>query len=128
MQDSSSQFHQRYMRTFFVPIFQQSQNVTRKMTFVRKIRTYTVDEIDTWMSMEYLFMSLYLSVCLSFLLFYFSIIWLSLCFWSLHQPSVLLCGKKSEKPHDLKEEVNYSTAKKLSDYLTEIKRSFMILH
>jgi len=45
---SCSQFHQRYTRTFFVRIFQQSQNVTRKMTFVRKICTYNVDEIDTW--------------------------------------------------------------------------------
>ncbi len=32
---------------FFVQIFQQSQNVTRKTTFVRKICTYYVDEIDT---------------------------------------------------------------------------------
>jgi len=37
------------MRAFFVQIFQQSQNETRKMTFVRKIRTYNVDEIDTYM-------------------------------------------------------------------------------
>ncbi len=42
-----SQFHQRYTRMFFVQIFQQSQNVTRKMMFVQKIRTYNVDEIDT---------------------------------------------------------------------------------
>jgi len=47
MRATCSQFHQRYMRAFFVPIFQQSQNVTRKMTFVRKIRAYNVDEIDT---------------------------------------------------------------------------------
>jgi len=32
----------------FVQIFQQSQKVTRKTTFVQKIRTYNVDEIDTW--------------------------------------------------------------------------------
>jgi len=43
-----SQFHQRYTRAFFVRIFQQSQNVTRKMTFVQNIRTYNVDEIDTY--------------------------------------------------------------------------------
>jgi uncharacterized membrane protein len=42
-----SQFHQRYTRVFFVQIFQQSQNVTRKTTFVQKIRTYNVDVIDT---------------------------------------------------------------------------------
>jgi len=41
------QFHQRYTRAFFVQIFQQSQNITRKMTFVQKIRTYNVDGIDT---------------------------------------------------------------------------------
>ncbi len=43
-----SQFHQRYTRAFFVQIFQQSQNVTRKTTFIRNICTYNVDEIDTW--------------------------------------------------------------------------------
>jgi hypothetical protein len=48
---SCSQFHQRYTRAFFVRIFQQCQNVTRKMTFVRKIRTYSVDEIDTCMAL-----------------------------------------------------------------------------
>jgi hypothetical protein len=32
---------------FFVRIFQQSQNVTRKTTLVQNIRTYNVDEIDT---------------------------------------------------------------------------------
>jgi len=31
----------------FVRIFQQNQNVTRKMTFVRNICTYNVDEINT---------------------------------------------------------------------------------
>ncbi len=36
------QFHQR----FYVQIFWQSQNVTRKMTFVRKICAFNVDEID----------------------------------------------------------------------------------
>jgi len=41
------QFHQRKTGEFFVRIFWQSQNVTRKMTFVRKIRTFNVDEIDT---------------------------------------------------------------------------------
>ncbi len=40
-----SQFHQRFKRAFFVLIFQQSQNVTRKTTFVRKIRTYNVEKI-----------------------------------------------------------------------------------
>jgi len=45
-----SQFHQRYTRVFFVQIFQQSQNVTIKTTFVQKICTYNVDEIDTWRS------------------------------------------------------------------------------
>jgi len=43
-----SQFHQCYTSAFFVQIFQQSQNVTRKTMFVRKICTYNVDEIDTW--------------------------------------------------------------------------------
>jgi hypothetical protein len=43
-----SQFHQHYTRAFFVQIFQQSQYITRKTTFVRKICTYSVDEIDTW--------------------------------------------------------------------------------
>ena len=28
--------------------FVQSQNVTRKKTFVRKMRVFNVDEIDTW--------------------------------------------------------------------------------
>ncbi len=42
-----SQFHQRYTRAFFVRIFQQSQNVTSKTTFVRNICTYNFDEIDT---------------------------------------------------------------------------------
>ncbi len=42
-----SQFHQQYRRAFFEQIFQQSQNVTRKMTFVGKNRMYNVDEIDT---------------------------------------------------------------------------------
>ncbi len=43
-----SQFHQPCTRAFFGRIFQQSQNVTRKTTFVQKICTYNVDEIDTW--------------------------------------------------------------------------------
>jgi hypothetical protein len=51
--DSSSQFHQRYMRAFFVRIFQQSQIVTRKTTFVRNICTYNVDEIDTRTPVHY---------------------------------------------------------------------------
>jgi len=42
------------MRAFFVQIFQQSQNVTRKMTFVQKIPTYNVDEIDTWTEIIFL--------------------------------------------------------------------------
>jgi len=46
--DSGRKFHQPYMRAFFVRIFQQSQNVTRKTTFVQKIRTYNVDEIEIW--------------------------------------------------------------------------------
>ncbi len=45
---SCSQFHQHYTREFFVWIFQQSQNITRKTTCVQKIRMYNVDEIDTW--------------------------------------------------------------------------------
>jgi len=45
--DTCRQFHQRKTREFFVQIFWKSQNVTRKMTFVRKIRTFNVDEIDT---------------------------------------------------------------------------------
>ncbi len=44
---SYSQFHQRYTCAFFVRIFQQSQNVTRKMMFLRNICTHNVDEIDT---------------------------------------------------------------------------------
>jgi len=43
---TSSQFHQRYTRAFFVRIFQQSQNVTRKTRFVQKIVRKNVDEID----------------------------------------------------------------------------------
>ncbi len=45
---SCSQFHQHYTPAFFVRIFQQSQNVNRKTMFVRNIRTYNADEIDTW--------------------------------------------------------------------------------
>ncbi len=37
-----------HRRAFFVRFFWQSQKITRKITFVRKIRTYNVDEIDTW--------------------------------------------------------------------------------
>jgi len=47
-----SQFHQRYTHAFFVQIFQQSQNVTRKMTFVQNFCTYNVDEIDTFSSFD----------------------------------------------------------------------------
>jgi len=44
---SRGQFHQRFLRAFFVRKFVQSQNVTRKKTFVRKIRAFNVDEIDS---------------------------------------------------------------------------------
>jgi len=47
------QFHQRYTRTFFLQIFQQSQNVTSKTTFVPKICTYNVDEIDAQKQRKY---------------------------------------------------------------------------
>jgi len=40
------QFHQHFTYEFFVQIFWQSQNVTRKMTFVRKICLFNVNEID----------------------------------------------------------------------------------
>ena len=46
------QFHQRFLHAFFVRIFCQSQNVTRKKLL--KLRSYekfvrkNVDEIDTW--------------------------------------------------------------------------------
>jgi len=40
------QFHQRFMYKFFVQIFWQSQNVTRKTKFVQKICAFNVDEID----------------------------------------------------------------------------------
>jgi hypothetical protein len=40
------QFHQRFTRVFFVRKFVQSQNVTRKKAFVRKICAFHVDEID----------------------------------------------------------------------------------
>jgi len=42
----SGQFHQRFTRTFFVQKFVQSQNVTRKKAFVRKICMFNVDKID----------------------------------------------------------------------------------
>ncbi len=42
------QFHQHFTRSFFVQIFQQRQNVTRKKTFVQKTRVFNVDEIDSW--------------------------------------------------------------------------------
>ena len=51
------QFHQRYTRAFFVQIFQQSQKITRKTMFVRKICTYNVDEIDTWCPFQQQFAS-----------------------------------------------------------------------
>jgi hypothetical protein len=41
------QLHQRFTRAFFAQKFVQSQNVTRKKAFVRKIRAFNVDEIDT---------------------------------------------------------------------------------
>jgi len=40
------QIHQRFTYEFFVRIFWQSQNVTRKTKFVRKICAFNVDEID----------------------------------------------------------------------------------
>ncbi len=40
------QFHQHYTREFFVRKFIQSQNVSRKLAFVRKIHAFNVDEID----------------------------------------------------------------------------------
>jgi len=40
------QFHQPFTRTFFVQKFVQSQNVTRKKAFIRKICAFNVDEID----------------------------------------------------------------------------------
>jgi len=43
---SRCQFHQRLTCAFFVQKFLQSQNVTRKKAFVRKIRAFNVDEID----------------------------------------------------------------------------------
>jgi hypothetical protein len=46
--DSRCQFHQRFTRSFFVRKFVQSQNVTRKKAFVRKIWAFNVDEIDLW--------------------------------------------------------------------------------
>jgi len=48
------QFHHHYTRAFFVRIFQQSQNVTRKTTFLRNFRTYNVDEIDTCKAVQFL--------------------------------------------------------------------------
>ncbi len=45
--DTSRQFNQHFTYDFFVQIFWQSQNVTRKTKFVRKIRAFNVDEIDT---------------------------------------------------------------------------------
>jgi len=33
---------------FFVRKFVQSQNVTRKKTFIRKTHAFNVDEIDAW--------------------------------------------------------------------------------
>jgi hypothetical protein len=36
------------MHTFFVPKFVQSQIVTRKKAFVRKMLAKNVDEIDSW--------------------------------------------------------------------------------
>ncbi len=40
------QFHQLFMRVFFVRKLVQSQNVIRKKAFVRKICEFNVDEID----------------------------------------------------------------------------------
>jgi len=40
------QFHQHFMRAFFIQKFIQSQNVTRKKAFVSKFCTFNVDEID----------------------------------------------------------------------------------
>jgi len=40
---------------FSYEFFNKAENVTRKMTFVRKIRTYNVDEIDTWLHLRELF-------------------------------------------------------------------------
>ncbi len=42
------QFHQHFTYDFFVRIFWQSQNVTRKLKFIQKIRSFNVDEIITW--------------------------------------------------------------------------------
>jgi len=50
---------------FFEQIFQQSQNVTRKTMFVQKIRTYNVDEIDTYSEFHQHFTS---NFCANFLL------------------------------------------------------------
>ncbi len=46
---SRAQFHQRFF-AFFVRKFYQIKIVTRKKTFVRKIRTFNVGEIDSWWS------------------------------------------------------------------------------
>jgi len=40
------QFHQRFTRSFFVRKFVQSQNVSWKKAFIRKIRAFNIDEID----------------------------------------------------------------------------------
>jgi len=45
---SWSQFHQSFKRAFFIQKFVQSQNVTRKKTFVWKRREKNIDEIDSW--------------------------------------------------------------------------------
>ncbi len=45
-QAARCQFHQRFTHAFFVRKFIQSQNVTRKKAFVRKIRAFNIDEID----------------------------------------------------------------------------------
>ncbi len=46
--DTRCQFHQCFIRAFFVQKFVQSQNVIRKKAFVRKICVFNVDEIDHW--------------------------------------------------------------------------------
>jgi hypothetical protein len=43
---SRCQFHQRFTSAFFVQKKLQSQNISRKKTFVRKICAKNVDEID----------------------------------------------------------------------------------
>jgi hypothetical protein len=42
-----SQFYQRFTRAFFIRMFVQSQNVTRKKAFVRNRCAKNVDEIDS---------------------------------------------------------------------------------